>query len=155
MAMAELSVRKSVTVDVPIDKAFRAFTERFDSWWPRSHKIGAAEMKEAVLECRPGGRWYEIGEDGGECEWGRVLEWDPPHRLVLAWQIDGAFHFDPELLTEVEICFVAEGPSRTRVDLEHRNLDRFGDSEEQLRVVFNSPNGWSGLLELFEKAAVE
>ena len=74
MTMAELTVRKSVTVDIPIHKAFTVFTGGFDSWWPRSHKIGAAELREAVLEGRQGGRWYEIDVDGSECEWGRVLQ---------------------------------------------------------------------------------
>ena len=153
MTMAELSVRKIVTVAVPIDTAFTVFTERFDTWWPRSHKIGAAELQQAVLEPRPGGRWYEIGVDGSECEWGRVLEWDPPRRLVLAWQIDGTWHFDPDLLTEVEVRFVAEGPNRTVVELEHRNLDRFGEMQDQIRTAFDSPGGWAGLLAAFAGVA--
>ncbi|MHB8684393.1 MAG: SRPBCC family protein [Dehalococcoidia bacterium] len=153
MAMAELTIRRSVTVDAPIGKAFTVFTERFDTWWPRSHKIGAVELRQAVLECRQGGRWYEIGVDGSECEWGRVLQWDPPNRLVLAWQIDGTWHFDPELLTQVEVRFVTEGPNRTRVALEHRNLDRFGDSQDQIRTAFDSPGGWTGLLGAFAERA--
>lgn len=153
MTMAELTVRKSVTVDIPIHKAFTVFTGGFDSWWPRSHKIGAAELREAVLEGRQGGRWYEIDVDGSECEWGRVLQWDPPNRLVLAWQIDGTWQFDPEFLTEVEVRFVADGPNRTRVDLEHRNLDRFGDSQDEIWAAFDSPGGWTGLLDAFAQTA--
>jgi len=153
MTMAEATVRKSVTVEVPIEKAFKVFTEEFDIWWPRSHKIGDADLQQAVLEGRKGGRWYEIDVDGAECEWGRVLEWDPPSRLVLAWQLDAQWRFDPDLLTEVEVSFLAEGPHRTRVDLEHRNLDRFGDARAQIRSAFDSPGGWAGLLAAYAEAA--
>jgi uncharacterized protein YndB with AHSA1/START domain len=153
MSMSDPTVRKSVIVDAPIDKAFRVFTEGFDTWWPRSHKIGEAELKEAVLEAKEGGRWYEIDVDGAECEWGRVLRWEPPTRLVLAWQLDGTWHFDPGLLTEVDVQFVTEGPNRTRVDLEHRHLDRFGDAEGEVAQAFDSPGGWSGLLDAFALAA--
>ncbi len=152
MTMTELAVRRSVTVDAPIDKAFSVFTEGFDSWWPRSHKIGGADLERAVLEEREGGRWYEIDVDGSECQWGKVLRWEPPTRFVLAWQIDGDWHFDPELLTEVEVCFVAEGPQRTRVELEHRDLERFGDAQQQIRTAFESPGGWQALLGAFAQA---
>jgi uncharacterized protein YndB with AHSA1/START domain len=153
MTMTELSVRKSVTVEASLETAFRVFTEGIDRWWIRAHHIGAAELKQAVLEGREGGRWYEIGVDGTECEWGRVLRWEPPHRLVLNWQIDATWHFDPHLVTEVEILFAAEGPDRTRVELEHRDLDRFGDAQEQVRAAFESPEGWPGLLDRFAQAA--
>jgi len=153
MTMTDLAVRKSVTVNAPIDKAFAVFTDRFDTWWPRSHKIGAAELEKAVLEPRAGGRWYEIDSDGGECDWGRVLQWEPPKRIVLAWQIDATWHFDPDLLTEVEVRFVALSPGQTRVDLEHRNLDRFGDAQGQIRAAFDSEGGWHGLMDAFARAA--
>ena len=99
MTMTDTVVRKSVTVETPLDKAFRVFTEGIDRWWIRQHHIGAAELEEVVLEGRPGGRWYERGVDGSECQWGHVLQWDPPHRLVLAWQIDGNWKYDPDLVT--------------------------------------------------------
>jgi len=153
MTMTDLAVRKSVTVNAPIDKAFAVFTDRFDTWWPRSHKIGAAELEKAVLEPRAGGRWYEIDSDGGECDWGRVLQWEPPKRIVLAWQIDATWHFDPDLLTEVEVRFVALSPGQTRVDLEHRNLDRFGDAQGEIRAAFDSEGGWHGLMDAFARAA--
>lgn len=152
--MAELTIKKTVTVDVPIEKAFEVFTERFDTWWPRTHKTGAAELKQAVLEGRQGGRWYEIGVDGSECEWGRVLHWDPPNRLVLAWQLDSTWHFDPGLVTEVEVRFSSEGANKTRVDLEHRNLDRFGDAQDEVRTAMDSSDmGWTTLLRAFKEAA--
>ena len=153
MSMTDVAVRKNVTVNTSAVKAFTVFTDSFDSWWPRSHKIGNADLKQAVLEGRPGGRWYEIDVDGSVCDWGRVLVWDPPTRLVLAWQIDANWHFDPELLTEVEVRFVAVGPERTRVELEHRDLDRFGDAHEQIRSAFDSEGGWPGLLAAFALAA--
>jgi uncharacterized protein YndB with AHSA1/START domain len=153
MTMTEVAVSKAVTVNSPIDKAFRVFTEGFDTWWPRSHKIGAGDLKQAVLEGKEGGRWYEVDVDGSECDWGRVLVWDPPARLVLAWQLSASWQYDPELLTEVEVRFVAEGPSRTRVQLEHRNLDRYGDAREEMRSQFDSDGGWNGLLEGYARAA--
>ncbi|HXW82177.1 MAG TPA: SRPBCC family protein [Acidimicrobiales bacterium] len=145
--MTDGAVRKTVTVNSSADQAFKVFTEGFDSWWPRSHKIGEADLKQAVIEGKEGGRWYEIDIDGNECEWGRVLVWDPPRRLVLAWQLDASWHFDPNLLTEVEVTFVPEGPDRARVELEHRNLERFGEAQEQMRSEFGSEGGWAGLLE--------
>ena len=153
MSMTELAVRKSVTVNVPIGKAFTVFTEGFDSWWPRTHKIGGTDLKRAVLERKQGGRWYEVDADGSECNWGRVLAWEPPARLVLAWQIDASWHYDPGLLTEVEVRFTAEGPEQTRVDLEHRDLDQFGDAREQIRAAFDSDGGWPGLLAAYVQAA--
>jgi len=152
MTVTDLAVRKSVTVEAPVDKAFRVFTEGIDRWWSREHHIGAADLEHAVLEPRKDGRWYEIGVDGTECEWGRVLQWEPPSRLVLAWQINGSWQFDPTLVTEVEVRFVSEASNRTRVELEHRDLERFGDAQEQIRTAFNSPGGWQGLLDSFAQA---
>ena len=145
-------VRYAVTVPLPADRAFALFTHGYHSWWPGNH-IGTAEMAEAVLEPRTGGRYYERGVDGSECEWGRVLAWEPPVRLVLAWQIDASWHYDPGLLTEVEVRFTAEGPERTRVDLEHRGLDAYGAPGAAIRRSFDSPDGWLGLLDRFAAAA--
>ena len=152
MTMTETAVRKTVTVDVPVERAFRVFTERIDDWWIREHHIGSADLEHVVVEPRAGGRWYEIGVDGSECEWGSVLEWEPPNRLVLGWQISSSWQYDPDLLTTVEVRFVAENPDRTRVELEHRDLDRFGDDADQMREGFDSEGGWQGLLECFAKA---
>ena len=144
-------VRQSIVVEASQDKAFAAFTSGHDTWWPREFHIGGAEMEEAVLERRAGGRWYERGVDGSECEWGKVLVWEPPARLVLAWQITGEWAYDRDLLTEVEVRFVAEGPDRTRVELEHRGLDAYGDATERMRDQFDS--GWPGILAGFAAAA--
>ena len=80
-------VRGSVTVQAPIDRAFKVFTDQLATWWPAEYHIGEADYQTAVLEPRQGGRWYEKGTDGSECDWGQVLAWDPPRRVVLSWQI--------------------------------------------------------------------
>jgi uncharacterized protein YndB with AHSA1/START domain len=145
-------VRKTITVDAPRDRAFAVFTEGFDRWWPRSHHIGTAELAESVLEPRAGGRWYERGVDGSECDWGRVLAWDPPARLVLSWEISADWKPDPDRASEVEVVFVAEGPDRTRVELTHRGLEVYGDATAQLRGALDSEGGWTGLLALYATA---
>ena len=105
---------------------------------------------DVVIEPRVGGRWYERGEDGSQCEWGKVLAWEPPRRVLLAWQISAAWKYDAALVTEVEVNFVPDG-SRTRVELEHRHLERMGTAAEAVRQSIDSPGGWSGLLEAFAK----
>ncbi len=153
MSMTDVAVQQVVTVNVPIDRAFALFTDGFDSWWPRTHKIGAADLKQAVLEGRQGGRWYEIGTDGSECEWGRVLAWEPPKRLVIAWQLDASWQYDPELLTEVEVRFTEVAPGQTRVELEHRDLDRYGEAKDEMRAALDTEGGWAGLIALYAQAA--
>lgn len=146
-------VSKSVTVNAPVDVAWRVFTEKMSSWWPlTSHKIGAVAAVEAIVEPRVGGRWYERGEDGSTCDWGRVLVWEPPARLVLTWDITADWRHDANLATEVEVRFIADG-ARTRVELEHRHLDRYGPRHDEMRGVFESEGGWAGLLGAFARAA--
>jgi uncharacterized protein YndB with AHSA1/START domain len=142
-------VRKSVVVSTSAERAFRVFTEEIDRWWPREHHIGTSPLKCAVLEPRSGGRWYAVAEDGTECDTGKVLTWDPPRRLVLGWQITSDWKFDPNFLTEVEVTFKPEGPKRTRVELEHRNLERYGAKAVDLRKSIDSPGGWGRILENF------
>ncbi|PYR35931.1 MAG: ATPase [Acidobacteria bacterium] len=90
------AVRKTITVQTSPQRAFHVFTAEYDSWWPRSHHIGKSPMKRAIIEGRAGGRCYTEQEDGTDCDWGSVLVWDPPHRLVIAWQIDGKWQFEPD-----------------------------------------------------------
>jgi len=144
-------VRRSVTVKATRERAWAVFTGDFGLWWPRTHSIGASPMKSTTIEPRQGGRWFETGEDGSECPWGEVLTWDPPSRLVLVWRIGGDFHYDPGLHTEVEVSFT-ETKEGTRVDLEHRHLERMGEAGERARAAFESPNGWGRILELFAAA---
>jgi uncharacterized protein YndB with AHSA1/START domain len=148
------TLRKTVVVAAPREVAFRVFTQGMTAWWPlATHKIGKAPAVEAMVEPRVGGRWYEKGDDGSECDWGRVLAWDPPAGLSLDWQIDGQWQYDASFHTEVVVRFVAEDPRRTRVELEHRNLDRFGAYRDQIVAAFDSPGGWQGLLEAFAAQA--
>lgn len=145
-------VRKSVTVEAPIPRAFEVFTSGFGRWWPATHSIGKSPIRTAVIEPRAGGRWYEIGEDGSECRWGDVLAWEPPGRVLLAWRIGIDWKYDPELLTEVDVRFTALGDNATRVDLEHRLLENMGETAARAREVFESEKGWSGLLAAYRTA---
>lgn len=154
-----LSVRKSVTVDANQQRAFEVFTARHGTWWPSTYHIGTSHYETAVIEPFAGGRWFERGVDGAEADWGKVLIWEPPQRLVLAWQITPDFQFDPDLVTEIEVRFEAIGPNQTRVDLEHRHFDRFGARAAEMRAIFDSggvpgaPQGWAGILREFAAAA--
>jgi uncharacterized protein YndB with AHSA1/START domain len=144
----------TITVGVPVDQAFRVFTQSFNMWWPAQYHIGQADMAEAILEPREGGRWYERGVDGSECDWGRVLAWQPPHRLVVTWQINGEWQYDPDPdhASEIEVRFTTDGPGQTVVELEHRHLDRLVDGQA-LRDGITGGGGWGALLDLYAKAA--
>lgn len=143
-------IRRSVLVQASQTAAFVAFTSRMGQWWNPAFSISATRspIKDVIIEPRDGGRWYERGEDGSECQWGRVLTWDPPRRLVLSWQITAQWQFGAEFLTEVEVRFTPEGAG-TRIELEHRLLDRYADAEADMRGKLGSPAGWGGLLERF------
>ena len=145
-----LFVRKEITVEASQARAFDVFTREHGAWWPlATHHIGSAAAETAIIEPHAGGRWFERAADGSECDWGRVLVWDPPGRLVLAWEISADWKRDESINTEVEVRFVSLGPARTRVELEHRRLDRYGAAAEQMRGIFDSENGWTNILRLF------
>jgi uncharacterized protein YndB with AHSA1/START domain len=146
-------VRRSVTVKAPPARAFEVFANRIGQWWPKSHHIGAVEPDTVIIEPRQGGRWFERSPDGSECELGKVLTWEPPARLVLGWQLTPQWTYDADLLTEVEITFTAEADGSTRVDLEHRNLERFGEGAEAMRQNIDAPSGWSLILQVYADAA--
>jgi uncharacterized protein YndB with AHSA1/START domain len=148
-------VRKSITVKADAAHAFEVFTRGIGRWWPRTHCIAASPQKDVVIEGKVGGRWFEIGEDGSECNWGRVLAWEPPTRLLLAWQINGNWKYDADFLTEVEVTFTPLASGETRVDLEHRNLERFGEKSEEVRGMINSEGGWSGIMQRYAEVAEE
>lgn len=145
-------VRKSIFVNAPQGHAFEVFTSGMGRWWPRSHKLTDVELERQIIEPGQGGRWYQLNVDGSECEVGKVAAWDPPARLVLIWQLNAEWTFDPDLETEVDVRFTPEG-SGTRVDLEHRHLERLGESAERLREGIDSSGGWSGLLALYAAEA--
>jgi uncharacterized protein YndB with AHSA1/START domain len=147
----DVPIRKTISVKASPAHAFHVFTEEFDAWWPRTHHIGKAPMKKAIIQRAVGGRCYAEQTDGTDCDWGTVLVWDPPHRLVLAWQIDGRWQYEPDLAksSEVEVRFTPEPDGSTRVDLEHRYLSRHGADAGAIRTAIDSPTGWGGLLALF------
>jgi uncharacterized protein YciI len=139
---------KQITVETSRERAFRVFTAGIDRWWPKTHHIGASPLVRSLIEPHAGGRWYSVCADGSEVNVGRVLTWEPPTRLVLSWQITADWKYDPSFSTEVEVGFVADGPRRTHVTLEHRQLDRYGAQADAMRRQFED-KGWSHLLELF------
>lgn len=148
------SVRKSVSVKAPPEVAWRVFTEKMGTWWPLGHyKIGQATAVDAVVEPRVGGRWYERGDDGSTCDWGTVLCWEPPSRLVLSWDIGADWKYDPALKTEIEVRFIPEGANATRVELEHRRLDRYGARRDEMWRIFDTEGDWGRLLEMFARTA--
>ena len=142
---ANTSVTSSVVVDAPIEKAFSVFTDGIATWWSPDHHVLQTELAEMVFEPREGGFIYDRGVDGSECRWARVLVYQPPHRLVFSWDISlqWQIELDPTRTSEVDVRFTAEGPSRTRVELEHRHIDRHGDGWEQMRDAVGSPDGWA------------
>lgn len=145
----------TVTVEVPVEHAFRVFTERFDEIKPREHNLLDVPIERTVFEPRVGGTVYDVGVDGSVCTWARVLACDPPHRLVISWDISPRWQIesDPSRTSEVEIRFVSEAADRTRVDLEHRHLDRHGDGWQGFTSL-DTGNGWPLYLERF-RAAVD
>jgi uncharacterized protein YndB with AHSA1/START domain len=147
-------VRKTVVVAADPQTSFEVFTARIHTWWPRTHTIGRGALARVVIEPKVGGRWYGVDEDGTETDWGDVLTWDPPRRLVLAWRIAADWRYDPDLLTEVEVTFDAV-VAGTEVRLEHRHLERMGDAADAARGKFDSPNGWTAIIGLFASEAAQ
>jgi uncharacterized protein YndB with AHSA1/START domain len=145
------SVQKSIVVNAPVERAFTIFTDEMGSWWPPDMHILDAPLATMVFEPRAGGRIYDVGTDGSECQWSRVLAYEPPARVVISWDISLQWQIEtnPERTSEVEIRFTAEDANRTRVDLEHRHLDRHGDGWESMRTAVGSPNGWNKGLTAF------
>lgn len=142
-------VKKQIFVKASPQRAFDVFTKEMDTWWPlATHHISKVDAKNAVLEPFTGGRWFERGVDDSECDWGRVLAWEPPGRLVLAWQISADWQHDAKLHTEVEVRFTAENGG-TRVDLEHRLLRSYGTRADEMHGQLDSEGGWAGLLSRF------
>jgi uncharacterized protein YndB with AHSA1/START domain len=151
----ETTVRKSIIVNASPAQAFKVFTERFDAWWPRTHHIGKVEPFTGILEGREGGRWYERGADGSECEWGRVLVYSPPSRVALSWHLGPNFAYDPDpaKASRVEVSFHDEGGGRTRIELVHSQIERHGAGWEKIRESVGSAGGWGGVLEQFAMSA--
>ena len=147
----DTTVTTSIAVEAPIERAFKVFTDDIGSWWTPEHHILQAELKEMVFEPRVGGRIIDRGVDGSECAWARVLAYEPPHRVMFSWDITLQWELEthPGRASEVEVRFVAESPTRTRVELEHRHLDRHGDGWENMRDAVGAPDGWGHGLQRF------
>lgn len=145
-------VRKSFEVELtPLD-AFQLFTSDMGSWWPSTHHIASSPFVEIVVEPRPGGGWFEVAQDGSTCQWGSILEWDPPHKVVFAWGLQGDWKFSPDLSksSEVEVRFLPMGDSATLVEFEHRRLDRH---EAGVKVAAGVNQGWETVLGAFRGLA--
>jgi uncharacterized protein YndB with AHSA1/START domain len=140
----QTSVQLEVTVEAPIERAFRVFTEDFSRLKPPEHNMLGVDIAETVLEPRAGGRLFDRGVDGSEFQWARVLAFEPPDRLAFSWDLNPQFQIETDhaKCSEVEVRFIAETPERTRVELEHRHLDRHGDGWESLRGAIESEGGW-------------
>jgi hypothetical protein len=153
VAPPETTARFSIDVRAPVEHTFRVFFERIDAWWPRDHHIGTVPMAAAILEPRAGGRWYELGVDGSECEWGVVLAFDPSRHVALSWHLDGEFQYDadPDRASRVDVWFEPTPDGGTRVTLEHSGLDRHGDTWRRLRESIT--RGWPIDLRLLAAAA--
>jgi uncharacterized protein YndB with AHSA1/START domain len=138
------SVRSEIVVDAPRERAFAVFTEQFDRIKPREHNMLGVDIAETVFEPRVGGNIYDRGVDGSECRWARVLAYEPPERVVFSWDIGPRWQIEPDpgRASEVEVRFTAESPERTRVELEHRHIERHGEGWEGLREGVQADQGW-------------
>jgi uncharacterized protein YndB with AHSA1/START domain len=147
----DTGVHVQVIVDAPIEQAFTVFTEGIGTWFPPEYNLLAVPIAERVFEPRVGGRVYDRGVDGSECHWARVLEYEPPTRVVISWDISPRWQIETDVArtSEIEVRFFADGSSRTRVELEHRRLERHGDGWQQLRESLGGEGGWPGCLRTF------
>jgi len=139
-------IRRTIEVAVPPERAFALFTGRMHDWWPLGHSISDDPRVDIRMESHVDGWWGQIGERGTRVQWGKVLAWEPPGRLLLAWQIDAQWQFDPDLVTELELTFTPAA-TNTLVTLEHRNLERFGESAEKMAEQLR--NGWPAVVQQY------
>ena len=141
---SDTATRHSIVVEAPIERAFSVFTDGFGTFKPREHNLLSVPIAETVFEPRVGGHVYDRGVDGSECRWARVLAFEPPNRVLLSWDISPRWQIetDPDKTSEVEVRFISETPERTRVELEHRHLERHGEGWEAMRDAVGSADGW-------------
>jgi uncharacterized protein YndB with AHSA1/START domain len=147
-------VRKLIEVELPPLEAFQLFTSDMAAWWPATHHIASSPFVEIVIEPRAGGGWFEVGQDGNTCQWGSVLEWDPPHKVVFAWGLQADWKFSPDLTksSEVEVKFVPMGDSATLIELEHRRLERHEAGD---KIAASVKQGWEPVLAAFRTLAAQ
>jgi uncharacterized protein YndB with AHSA1/START domain len=145
------SIRHVIVVEAPIERAFSVFTKDFGSFKPPEHNMLGVDIAETIFELREGGHVFDRGVDGSECRWARVLAYEPPNRVVISWDISPQWQIetDPEKTSEVDVRFIAEAPDRTRVELEHRNIDRHGEGWESVREGVDGDDGWPLYLHRF------
>jgi uncharacterized protein YndB with AHSA1/START domain len=143
------SVRREIVVPVSAERAFEVFTAEMTSWWPSRHHIGSAPIEQIVIEPHEGGRWYTRHTDGSETSTGHVVAWEPGERLVITWQIGADWKYHVDLVTTIDVRFVEEASDRTRVLLEHRDLEAFGPEAERMRQTFDEPGAWQATLAAF------
>ena len=145
------TVHRQIVVEAPVERAFSVFVEQFDRIKPPEHNILGVDLVETVFEPRAGGHVYDRGADGSECRWGRVLAYEPPRRLLISWDLSPQWvlETDPARTSEIEIRFVAETAERTRVELEHRHLERHGEEWEAIRDGVGGEGGWPLYLDRF------
>jgi uncharacterized protein YndB with AHSA1/START domain len=146
-------LRLQFTVACPAERAFALWAEETTRWWPHGHSVSGAPGLTVTFEPRAGGRIFERTPDGAEHDWGEVLAWEPPHRVVLVWRLSAEFAFDQTIHTEIEVRFEPQDGASTRVTLEHRGLDAYGDKAAEMRETFGSEGGWNGLLRRFAEEA--
>ena len=147
-------IRKTLRVRAPQEKAFRTFVAGMGGWWLKTHSLLKSPQKDVVIEPQAGGRWYEVGVDRSEQLWGKVLVWEAPERVVLAWQLNAEWSYDPDFETTVEVRFIPDG-DYTIVDLQHRDLERFGDKAAEVRGDYETgmDGGWGELLAGYQRQA--
>jgi uncharacterized protein YndB with AHSA1/START domain len=152
---SDTATQHSIVVEAPIERAFSVFTDGFGSFKPREHNMLQVDIAETVFETQVGGNIYDRGVDGSECRWARVLAFEPPNRVVFSWDISPQWQIETDLdkTSEVEVRFIAEAPDRTRVELEHRNLDRHGAGWESERDGVGGDQGWPLYLDRFAQQA--
>ena len=146
---ATAAVRKQILVEASQERAFTVFTQNFGDFKPREHNLMASPIAETVFDTKVGGHIYDRAEDGTECHWARILAYEPPTRVVFSWDIGPTWQIEtnPDFTSEVEVRFIAEADDRTRVELEHRNLDRHGPGWEGVRAGVEE--GWPMYLDRY------
>src|SRR3954447_22413722 len=156
--VAGATVRREVTVQAPVERAFSVFTEGIATWWAHeeTHNVGPTPA-DAVMEPFEGGRCYAKAYDGTETDWGRVMTWDPPSRVVFAWLLSPQWEYepDPSRASEVEVRFEDDGSGGTRVELEHRGFERYAAGGDAMRDQVDKPGGWTALMEMYAGAFEE
>ena len=146
-------VRVSVSVGLDQQRCFEVFTDEMTSWWPEGHHIGAAPIEKVIVEPFVGGRWYTRHTDGAETDTGTVTAWDPPNGFTVTWQIGADWAFHDDLVTTIEVRFTPTEDGRTLVELEHRDLEAYGEAAAQMQETFEGPDAWGGMLRTYAAVA--